>query len=107
MAIGSKIKELRTRQKVSLQELANAVKASKAHIWDIERGASANPSLELLKRIADYFKVGIGDLVEENPRAPGEPEDLVALYRGLKDLSKEDRETVSYLMERLKTTRRK
>lgn len=107
MAIGSKIKELRTRQKISLQQLADAVKASKAHIWDIERGESQNPSLELLKRIADYFKVSISDLVEENPNAEGEPEDLIALYRGLKDLSPEDRETVSVLMQRLRDTRRK
>ena len=105
MAIGSKIRELRTHKKVSLQELANAVDASKAHIWDIERGESKNPSLELLKRIADYFKVSIGDLVEENPNAEGEPEELVALYRGLKDLDPVDRETINLLMKRLRDTR--
>lgn len=107
MAIGSKIKELRTRNRVSLQQLADAVNASKAHIWDIERGESRNPSLELLKRIADYFKVSIADLVEENPHAQGEPEDLIALYRGLKDLSPEDRETINLLMQRLRATRSK
>ena len=107
MTIGSKLKELRTRQNVSLQEVADAVHASKAHIWDIERGASKNPSLDLLKRIADYFKITVGDLVGENPHAEGEPEDVIALYRGLKDLSAEDRETVSMLMQRLKSTRRK
>lgn len=107
MSIGSKLKELRTRKNVSLQELATAVQASKAHIWDIERGASQNPSLELLKRIADYFKISISELVEENPRAEGEPEELIAMYRGLKELSKEDRETVSMLVQRLKATRDK
>ena len=107
MSIGSKLKELRTRNNVSLQELANAVKASKAHIWDIERGASQNPSLELLKRIADYFKISISELVEENPHAEGEPEELIAMYRGLKELSKEDRETVNMLVQRLKATRGK
>lgn len=106
MAIGSKIRELRTRDRVSLQQLADAVKASKAHIWDIERGESQNPSLELLKRIADFFKVSISDLVEENPHADGEPQDLVALYRGLKDLSPDDRETLRVLMQRLKETRK-
>jgi transcriptional regulator with XRE-family HTH domain len=107
LAIGSKIRELRTRKKVSLQELANAVQASKAHVWDIERGESKNPSLELLKRIADYFKVSMSDLVEENPNAEGEPEELIALYRGLKDLDPQDRETVSVLMKRLRETRRR
>jgi transcriptional regulator with XRE-family HTH domain len=111
VTIGSKLKELRTRRNVSLQELADAVRASKAHIWDIERGQSKNPSLELLKRIADFFEIGVGELVGENPYAEGEPEELIALYRGLKDLSAEDRETVretvSALMKNLKTRRSK
>jgi len=105
VAIGPKIKELRTRQNVSLQQLADAVKASKAHIWDIERGESQNPSLELLKRIADFFQVSISDLVEENPHATGEPEELIALYRGLKDLTPQDRETLRLLMQRLRERR--
>jgi transcriptional regulator with XRE-family HTH domain len=107
LSIASKLKQLRTQKNVSLQELATAVQASKAHIWDIERGASQNPSLELLKRIADYFKISISELVEETPHAEGEPEELIAMYRGLKELSEEDRETVNMLMQRLKTTRDK
>jgi transcriptional regulator with XRE-family HTH domain len=107
VTIATKLKELRTRNNVSLQQLADGVKASKAHIWDIERGESRNPSMELLKRIADYFKISIADLVEENPNASGEPEELIALYRGLKDLSKEDLETINLLMQRLRTTRPK
>jgi len=107
VTIATKLKELRARNNVSLQKLADEVKVSKAHIWDIERGESRNPSMELLKRIADYFKISIADLVEENPNAAGEPEELIALYRGLKDLSKEDRETINLLMQRLRTTRPK
>jgi transcriptional regulator with XRE-family HTH domain len=107
MTIGSKLKELRVKNNLSLQDLANAVDASKAHIWDIERGASKNPSLELLKKIADHFKISIGELVGEKPDAVGEPEDLIALYRGLKDLTPSDRETISVLMQRLKNTRDK
>lgn len=105
MTIGSKLKELRVANNLSLQDLANAVGASKAHIWDIERGASKNPSLELLKKIADYFQISIGELVGERPDAKGEPEELIALYRGLKDLSATDRETISVLMQRLKASK--
>src|SRR5206468_10467671 len=77
---------------------------SKAHIWDIERGQSKNPSLELLKRIADFFEIGVGELVGENPNAEGEPEELIALYRGLKDLSAEDRETEDRKSTRLNSS---
>jgi transcriptional regulator with XRE-family HTH domain len=105
VTIASKFHELRVRKKKSLQEVADAVQASKTHLWDIERGQSKNPSLDLLKRIADYFKVSISELVDESPNASGEPEELIALYRGLKDLSSEDRETIALLMQRLRTKR--
>ena len=38
MPLGEKIKILRTRKKLSLQEVADAVGASKAHIWELETG---------------------------------------------------------------------
>lgn len=101
-----KLKQLRLRSGKSLQQVADDVKVSKAHIWDLERGASKNPSLELLKRLADYYKIGVAELVGEDPEAADEPE-LVALYRNLTELSPEDRETIQLLMERLKASREK
>ncbi len=77
-------------------------------------GANAQPwhyivvtQPEAKKKIADYFKISIGELVGEKPDAAGEPEELIALYRGLKDLTPSDRETIGVLMQRLKTTRDK
>jgi len=102
-----KLKQLRLRSGKSLQEVADAVGASKAHIWDLERGASKNPSLVLLKSLADYYKVGVADLVGENPASGEEAPDLVALYRNLSELSPADRETIAMLAERLKASRTK
>lgn len=107
MTIGSKIKQLRTSTRESLQDLATAVGASKAHIWDIERGESKNPSLDLLRRIADHFKISIGELVGESPNAEGEPADLIAMYRGLKDLEASDREMIKVVMEEMRKRREK
>lgn len=107
MTIGSKIKQLRTQRRESLQGLATAVGASKAHIWDIERGESKNPSLDLLRRIADHFKISIGELVGESPSAEGEPADLVAMYRGLKDLESADREMIKVVMDEMRKRREK
>ena len=44
MSIGQKIKELRARKRESLQQVADGVGVSKAHVWDLERGVSANPA---------------------------------------------------------------
>ena len=100
MSLGAEIKKLRIKKGESLQDVANAVKASKAHIWDIERGASKNPTMDLLGRVAAHFGVSIASLVGEDP-PKGMQSELVALYRDLKDLSDSDRDTIRALAKRL------
>ncbi|MER9414042.1 helix-turn-helix transcriptional regulator [Mesorhizobium sp. M0589] len=101
-----KLKQLRMRSGKSLQDVADAVGASKAHIWDLERGASKNPSLNLIKSLADFYKVAIADLVDENPGSADADAELVAMYRNLGELSQSDRETIQMLMDRLKANRK-
>ena len=67
MSIGIKIKELRLKRGESLQQVADAVDSSKPHIWELEGGRRTNPSIDLLKRIAQHFNVTVAYLVgEEN-----------------------------------------
>ena len=54
MSLATKLKELRVRQKQSLQDVADAVGASKTHIWDLETGRSSNPSVDLLTSTISY-----------------------------------------------------
>jgi transcriptional regulator with XRE-family HTH domain len=100
MSLGSKLKALRIERNESLQDVADAVKASKAHIWDIERGASRNPTMDLLDKLATHFGVSVGLLVGEEPPTEMHNE-LVALYRDLKNLSGSDRDTIRDLAKRL------
>ena len=106
MSLAAKLKDLRVRSRQSLQDVADAVGASKTHIWDLETGRSSNPSIELLTKLANHFKIGIANLVGENPEGADEDSDLVAMYRELKDLSENDRETIRMLMFRLKTPKK-
>lgn len=99
MALGPKIKELRVKKKMSLQDVADAVEASKAHIWDLETDRAKNPSIELLTKLAKCFDVSVADLIGENPQAEGEDPQLVAMYRELKDLSPEDRKAIQSMMD--------
>jgi transcriptional regulator with XRE-family HTH domain len=101
MTLASRVKALRLRSGKSLQEVADAIGSSKVHMWDIERGASKNPSYELLKKLADFYRVGVGTLVGEDPDAEKDPQ-MVALYRNLTELSEADRETIAMLVERMK-----
>lgn len=66
MPVGDQIKQLRLRKQESLQQVADAVGASKAHIWEIESNRSRNPSLDLLQRLASHFQTTIAFLIEED-----------------------------------------
>lgn len=102
MTIGARLKELRIRHGKSLQDVADAVGLSKAHVWNLEKGESSNPSMEVVIKLATFFKVGVADLVGENPGAEHQPE-LVALYRDLKALTPRDREMIEVMVQQLKS----
>lgn len=101
MSIGARLKELRIKKNQSLQDVADAAGASKAHIWEIERGGSKNPSMELLSKLAEHFGVSVSYLVGENPPSEQE-EELIVLYRDLKDLDEKDRDAIRLLMKRFR-----
>lgn len=65
MPIGDRLKELRLRKNQSLQEVADAVGASKAHVWELESNRSKNPSVDLLRRLATHFETTVAYLIEE------------------------------------------
>lgn len=106
MSLGARLRDLRIRKNLSLQDVADKVGASKAHIWNLEKGTSDNPSMELLVGLANLFNVGVADLVGEDPSSPQEDPEMIALYRNLKQLEPQDRETIRMLTERLKNARK-
>ncbi len=103
MALADRIKEFRIKKKKSLQEVADAAGVSKAHIWDLETARSKNPSIELLKRLANYFGVGVADLIEENPATEEQGSRVLGMYRELKGLSEPDLDVIQQMVERLKS----
>ena len=105
MALGEKIKVFRTKKNLSLQEVADQVGASKAHIWELETGRARNPSIELVTKLATCFGVGVADLVSENPDAEGEKPELVAMFRNLKGLDDEEIKTVQSMMDHFRKRR--
>ena len=63
--LGERVHRLRTEAGQSLQDVAAATDTTKAHIWQIEKGKALNPSMALVRRIADHFKVSLSYLVDE------------------------------------------
>ena len=102
MSFGTKLHDLRVRKGMSLQDVATAVGMSKAHVWNLEKELSGNPSIELVVKLAGLFRVRVADLVGENPQAEDEAPEMVAMFRDLKKLDERDRETIRVLMDQLK-----
>lgn len=105
MSFARKLHDLRIRHKLSLQDVADKVGISKAHVFNLEKGITANPSMDLVVKLAELYRVRVADLVGENPDAEDEPAEMVAMFRDLKDLEEPDRETIRMLMETMKKRR--
>lgn len=102
MIFAEKLKELRMQSGQSLQQVADAVGASKAHVWQLETGKSKNPTIGMLASLADNFHVSVAFLIGETPGSSNEDDELMAIYRDLKCLTKNDRDTVRMLIKGFK-----
>ena len=103
MSLGSRLKELRLKKGVSLQVVADAVGASKPHIWELERGSSKNPSLDLVARLAKYFGVTVDYIAGLDEGGDEQSSSVLALARDLasKNLSEKDLEFIRSAAETL------
>ena len=105
MNFARKLHDLRLAQGRSLQHVASAVGVSKAHVFNLEKGITANPSMDLVVKLAELFRVRVADLVGDNPEADDVPAEMVAMFRDLKQLGESDRQTIQMLMETMKKRR--
>jgi transcriptional regulator with XRE-family HTH domain len=101
--LGLRLRALRMKKKLSLQELADKIGASKAHVWDLEQGKTRNPSLSLLTELSRALDSSIKDLVGEAEEVTeGEEVELGTLFRDLRGL---DSATLEVIRTMTKTLR--
>ena len=102
MSLALKLKDLRTRARQSLQQVADGVGVSKAHIWELETGKSRNPGIELVRKLAEHFSVTIAFLTDNDDQT-GEDANALQFFRDFGgDLSDRDWDTLRTVAERLK-----
>jgi transcriptional regulator with XRE-family HTH domain len=87
---GARLTELRLAKGVSLQVVADAAGVSKAHIWWLEKGRAENPTMTLLKALADFYGVSVSYLVGEGEPTGVDP-DFASLFRLVGRLNEVDR----------------
>lgn len=64
LVINNRIQELRNAKSITQQDLADAVEVTRATIIALEKG-NYNPSLELVFRLAKFFKTDIDKIFYE------------------------------------------
>ena len=101
MGLGARITKLRLKKGESLQQVADAVGVSKAHVWDLEKGNAQNPSMALVTRLADHFGVSLASLVGEDPKAKDFYQMLARMFRQAKDLTPDDLALLDEMMQSL------
>lgn len=90
MGFGARIAALRRDAKQSLQHVADAVGVTKTHIWELEKGRTANPSLLVIKGLADHFGVSVTSLVEEDIDALDADQRIASMFRLAKEIDADD-----------------
>jgi transcriptional regulator with XRE-family HTH domain len=103
MSLGAKLAQLRLRKGESLQAAADAVGISKTHIWQLEKGSSENPSVELLKKLADHFAVPLTYLAGEEGAATLEDVEAQQFFRDFKSLSEAEQAVLKQTLEVFKS----
>ena len=88
MDLGSKLKNIRKNIKgYTLQEVFEGTEISVSFLSDMERGKT-KPSLETLQKLANFYKVNLSDLLDEDQENKLEQKDLYP--PGLRELMQED-----------------
>lgn len=94
MEIGERLHALRAKTGESLQAVADAIGVSKAHVWELEKGRSRNPSFDLVRKLAAHFGVPIDVLVGDDAVPDAATLQVGRIHRGLEALSERDRAVV-------------
>jgi len=106
MSLATRMTELRLKKKESLQQVADAVGVSKAHIWELEKGRTDNPSMALVQRLADHFGKSVTYMVEEDIDASDADTELQRMFRQAKNLDERERSILDSTLRTLIESRR-
>ena len=87
--VGDKIKQCRENQGLSMTDLAKKTGMTISAISQFESGDRA-PSLESLDKLADALEVSVDYLMGREEKISDE--NLSAMFRGLQNMTEEDRE---------------
>ena len=106
MKFGVRIKDLRTRKGLTLDQLAQETGSSKSYIWELENKNPPRPSAEKLSAIASALGVTVDYLIGSDKQTLSQAEDT-AFFRQYRGLPEETRRQIREMASILDTKSRK
>jgi transcriptional regulator with XRE-family HTH domain len=99
MSFGSQVKEYRTVNKISQEELASKIGIHANHLSRYERDITA-PSIDVVKKIAEALDISIDTLVfgKQNDTDDIKDKELVSLFKKVEHFSIKNKQTVKDLI---------
>lgn len=64
MEIGKRIQYILDKKGIKPYKMSSEIKISQGNLYDILNGKNSNPTIKVVKKIADYLEVGIEELVK-------------------------------------------
>lgn len=98
---GERMAAFRIAKGLSQARLAESLGMTRARIVYYERAAT-NPSLDVVQKVADFFGVTVGELLNDIPRTkrkPGPPSQFVKLAERLDKLPRAKQKVVAEMLE--------
>ena len=96
--LGERIRELRKKRGLTLEQLAKRVGSSKSYMWEIENKDIARPSAEKLSLIATALDTTVEYLLTGNAAEGEDPEDM-AFYRKYKKMDPAAKERLRQILD--------
>lgn len=88
-SLGTKIRDLRKAEGLTLDQLAVMTGSSKSYIWELENKNPPRPSAEKLSKIAEQLGTTIEFLLDAENKVDEEDASDAQFYRKYKNMDKE------------------
>lgn len=97
--LGIKIRELRKKKGLSLDQLATLAETSKSYLWELENRETANPTMDKVAKIAEKLGVTAEFLLDNDETSPSDEVADRAFFRKYQKLPRETKEKIQGILD--------
>lgn len=102
--LSNRLKYLREKKSLTLDQLAKEVDSTKSYIWELENKEKIRPAAELVYKLAKALEVTVEDLIGSPPKSSDDKEnrDDQVFFREYQELKPETKKQIKAILKALK-----